>query len=85
MYAVSEWQSTPRVEHAIAIGPSIVCGLTELYDTMRHYLATAREALSESKDPTELKQRLIDAFPDFKARVLPDHQMRFLFPKPQPA
>jgi glyoxylase-like metal-dependent hydrolase (beta-lactamase superfamily II) len=55
-------------------------GGSELFDAMRHYLAVAREALSQAVDPADLKHRLIAAFPDFDGHALLDHQMRFLFP-----
>jgi glyoxylase-like metal-dependent hydrolase (beta-lactamase superfamily II) len=58
-------------------------GGRELYDAMAHYLSVARAALSEARDPADLKQRLISAFPQFGGRALLDHQMRFLFPLPQ--
>ena len=55
-------------------------GGTELYDSMEHYLATARELLTRSKSGDELKARLIAAFPDFTGTAMLDHQKRFLFP-----
>ncbi len=55
-------------------------GGPELYDAMAHYLSVARAALSEASGPSDLKQRLIAAFPQFSGRALLDHQMRFLFP-----
>lgn len=55
-------------------------GGEELFDTMIHYLSTARGALSQSHDGDDLKSRLIAAFPDFSGRLLLDHQKRFLFP-----
>jgi hypothetical protein len=55
-------------------------GGPELYDAMAHYLSVARAALSEASGPSDLKQRLIAAFPEFSGRALLDHQMRFLFP-----
>jgi glyoxylase-like metal-dependent hydrolase (beta-lactamase superfamily II) len=58
-------------------------GGPELYDAMTHYLSVARAALSEARDPADLKQRLILAFPRFGGRALLDHQMRFLFPAQQ--
>jgi glyoxylase-like metal-dependent hydrolase (beta-lactamase superfamily II) len=57
-------------------------GGPELYGAMQQYLDTARDALSKSADGAELKARLIAAFPNHRGRVLLDHQMRFLFPKP---
>jgi glyoxylase-like metal-dependent hydrolase (beta-lactamase superfamily II) len=55
-------------------------GGPELYGAMSHYLETAREALATAGSGAELKSRLIAAFPDHRAQVLLDHQMRFLFP-----
>jgi glyoxylase-like metal-dependent hydrolase (beta-lactamase superfamily II) len=60
-------------------------GGPELYSAMQHYLDTARDAFSKSSTGTELKSRLIAAFPNHRGRVLLDHQMRFLFPKPDRA
>lgn len=57
-------------------------GGPELYGAMRQYLDGARDALSKSSTGAELKSRLIAAFPNHRGRVLLDHQMRFLFPKP---
>jgi glyoxylase-like metal-dependent hydrolase (beta-lactamase superfamily II) len=57
-------------------------GGPELYGAMLHYLDTARDALAKSSTGAELKSRLIAAFPNYRGRVLLDHQMRFLFPKP---
>jgi glyoxylase-like metal-dependent hydrolase (beta-lactamase superfamily II) len=57
-------------------------GGPELYREMQRYLDTARDALSKSDSGAELKSHLIAAFPNHRARVLLDHQMRFLFPKP---
>jgi glyoxylase-like metal-dependent hydrolase (beta-lactamase superfamily II) len=57
-------------------------GGPELYGAMQHYLDTARDAFANSSTGTELKSRLISAFPNHRGRVLLDHQMRFLFPKP---
>jgi glyoxylase-like metal-dependent hydrolase (beta-lactamase superfamily II) len=54
-------------------------GGPELFDAMRHYLSVAREALSQANAPSDLKRRLIAAFPDFEGHALLDHQMRFLF------
>jgi glyoxylase-like metal-dependent hydrolase (beta-lactamase superfamily II) len=52
-----------------------------LYDDMHDYLAVAREAYLDSDNPAEFKQRLLADFPDYEARELLDHQVRFLFPK----
>jgi glyoxylase-like metal-dependent hydrolase (beta-lactamase superfamily II) len=57
-------------------------GGPELYCEMLRYLDIARDALSVSGSGAELKSRLIAAFPNHRGRVLLDHQMRFLFPKP---
>jgi hypothetical protein len=57
-------------------------GGPELYGAMQQYLDGARDALSKSSTGAELKSRLIAAFPNHRGRVLLDHQMRFLFPKP---
>ncbi len=54
-------------------------GGSELFDPMRHYLSVAQEALSQANTPSDLKRRLIAAFPDFEGHALLDHQMRFLF------
>jgi glyoxylase-like metal-dependent hydrolase (beta-lactamase superfamily II) len=54
-------------------------GGPELFDAMARYLTVARTALLEASDATDLKQRLISAFPQFDGRALLDHQMRFLF------
>lgn len=54
-------------------------GGPELYDAMARYLAVAHAALAQASGPTELKQQLIAAFPDFTGRALLDHEMRFLF------
>jgi glyoxylase-like metal-dependent hydrolase (beta-lactamase superfamily II) len=61
-----------------------VPGGPELYRAMSEYLDTARDAFSRSNGGAELKSRLIEAFPDHRGKVLLDHQMRFLFPKPTP-
>jgi glyoxylase-like metal-dependent hydrolase (beta-lactamase superfamily II) len=53
----------------------------DLYDEMRDYLAVAREAYLDTDNADDFKQRLIDDFPDYQARELLDHQIRFLFPK----
>ncbi len=53
----------------------------DLYDEMRDYLAAARLAYLAADNAEEFKQRLIEDFPDYQARALLDHQMRFLFPK----
>ncbi len=60
-------------------------GGPELYSAMSQYLATARDALSGSSSGDELKSRLIAAFPHHRAKVLLEHQTRFLFPKPSHA
>jgi glyoxylase-like metal-dependent hydrolase (beta-lactamase superfamily II) len=60
-------------------------GGPELYGAMQLYLDTARDALSLSNSADELKSRMIAAFPNHRGRVLLDHQMRFLFPKPAQA
>ena len=52
----------------------------ELYESMGHYLSTARDLFSKSKDGDELKARLIESFPDFTGTAMLDHQKRFLFP-----
>jgi glyoxylase-like metal-dependent hydrolase (beta-lactamase superfamily II) len=57
-------------------------GGPELYCAMSRYLTTARDAFSRSSSGAELKAHMIDAFPNHRGRVLLDHQMRFLFPKP---
>jgi len=55
-------------------------GGPELYDSMLHYLATARELLGKSRDSDDFKARLLTEFPDFGGAALLDHQKRFLFP-----
>jgi glyoxylase-like metal-dependent hydrolase (beta-lactamase superfamily II) len=55
-------------------------GDLSLCDDTLQYLAVAREVLSVASDAVDLKRRMNAAFPDFGARVLLDHQMRFLFP-----
>jgi glyoxylase-like metal-dependent hydrolase (beta-lactamase superfamily II) len=57
-------------------------GGPELYDAMASYLSVARAALTRASGPTDFKQRLMAAFPDFSGRALLDHEMRFLFPAP---
>jgi len=56
-------------------------GGPELYGVMLDYLNVARDAYATSVDGVELKAWLISAFPDYRGRVLLDHQIRFLFPK----
>ena len=60
-------------------------GGPELYGAMSRYLDVARDAFSESSSGVDLKSRLITAFPNHRGRILLDHQMRFLFPKPAQA
>jgi glyoxylase-like metal-dependent hydrolase (beta-lactamase superfamily II) len=55
-------------------------GGKELCDGMAHYLSVARAALAHASGSADFKQRLIAAFPEFTARTLLDHEMRFLFP-----
>src|SRR5262249_24796105 len=60
-------------------------GGPELYGAMQHYLEAAHDAYAKSNSGAELKARMIAAFPQHRGRVLLDHQMRFLFPKPAQA
>ena len=53
-----------------------------LWQDSRRYLKAARDALKKSGSGAELKSHLIAAFPNHRGRILLDHQMRFLFPKP---
>jgi glyoxylase-like metal-dependent hydrolase (beta-lactamase superfamily II) len=55
-------------------------GGPELYGAIQQYLDTARDSLSKSSSGSELKSRLIAAFPNHRGRIILDHQMRFLFP-----
>ena len=75
--ALAHYQSLPYGKilpgHGAPGGP-------ELYDGMRHYLTTARESLTASRDAEDFKARMIAAFPAFGGHALLDHQMRFLFP-----
>jgi glyoxylase-like metal-dependent hydrolase (beta-lactamase superfamily II) len=61
--------------HGAPGGPDLYCGMLK-------YLATARDALARANNGPELKACLIAAYPNHRGRVLLDHQMRFLFPKP---
>jgi glyoxylase-like metal-dependent hydrolase (beta-lactamase superfamily II) len=60
-------------------------GGPELYGAMLQYLEAAQNAYAKSNNGDELKTRMIAAFPHYRGRVLLDHQMRFLFPKPAQA
>ena len=84
--ALNDWdaalQNTQALDYDTLLPGHGAPGGPELYGDMQRYLDTARDALSKSGSGAELKSRLIAAFPNHRARVLLDHQMRFLFPKP---
>jgi glyoxylase-like metal-dependent hydrolase (beta-lactamase superfamily II) len=74
-------QSTGALDYDTLLPGHGSPGGSELYGAMLQYLDTARDAVSKSSTGAELKSRLIAAFPNYRGRVLLDHQMRFLFPK----
>jgi glyoxylase-like metal-dependent hydrolase (beta-lactamase superfamily II) len=85
-HAFDSWsaalQSTQALDYDTLLPGHGSPGGPELYGAMQQYLDEAREALSKSASGAELKSRLIATFPNHRGRVLLDHQMRFLFPKP---
>jgi glyoxylase-like metal-dependent hydrolase (beta-lactamase superfamily II) len=85
-HAFESWaaalQSTQALDYDTLLPGHGSPGGPELYGAMQQYLDGARDALSKSSTGAELKSRLIAAFPNHRGRVLLDHQMRFLFPKP---
>jgi glyoxylase-like metal-dependent hydrolase (beta-lactamase superfamily II) len=54
-------------------------GGPELYDRMLDYLDFAEDALKAAADRDDFKRRILDRFPDYGARKVLDHQLRFLF------
>jgi len=85
-HAFDSWaaalQSTQALDYDTLLPGHGSPGGPELYGAMQLYLDTARDAVAKSDSGAELKSRLIAAFPNHRGRVLLDHQMRFLFPKP---
>jgi glyoxylase-like metal-dependent hydrolase (beta-lactamase superfamily II) len=85
-HAFDSWtsalQSTQALDYDTLLPGHGSPGGPELYGEMQQYLDTARDALLGSTSGAELKARLIAAFPNHRGRILLDHQMRFLFPKP---
>jgi glyoxylase-like metal-dependent hydrolase (beta-lactamase superfamily II) len=59
-------------------------GDCRLYAGMLHYLAVMRHEFAQSKDGTDLKNRLTAAFPGYGGILMLDHEMRFLFPLARP-
>jgi glyoxylase-like metal-dependent hydrolase (beta-lactamase superfamily II) len=78
----SALQSTQALNYDMLLPGHGAPGGPELYGAMQRYLDAARDALARCETGEELRSRLIAAFPDHRGRVLLDHQMRFLFPKP---
>lgn len=54
-------------------------GGKELYSRMQHYLATARDMYTRSSDGEDMKNKMIEAFPDYGGVGMLDQQKRFLF------
>ena len=77
-------QSTQALNYDTLLPGHGAPGGPELYCAMQRYLDTARDTLAKASNGPDLKALLIAAFPDHRGRVLLDHQMRFLFPKPAP-
>ena len=78
-------QSTQALDYDTLLPGHGSPGGPELYGAMLQYLETAHDAYAKSNSGAELKARMIAAFPQYRGRVLLDHQMRFLFPKPAQA
>lgn len=55
-------------------------GGKELYGRMQHYLSTARDVYARAADSEDMKDKMIQAFPDYGGVGMLDQQMRFLFP-----
>ena len=55
-------------------------GGKELYSRMQHYLSTARDLYARATDGEDLKNKMIQAFPDYGGAGMLDQQKRFLFP-----
>jgi len=55
-------------------------GGKELYSRMQHYLSTARDLYARATDGEDLKNKMIQAFPDYGGAGILDQQKRFLFP-----
>ena len=55
-------------------------GGKELYSQMQHYLSTARNVNGVATDGEDMKDKMIQAFPDYGGVGMLDQQKRFLFP-----
>jgi hypothetical protein len=47
---------------------------------MQHYLSTARNVYAVAADGEDMKNRMIQAFPEYGGVGMLDQQKRFLFP-----
>ena len=88
-HAFDSWatalQSTQALDYDTLLPGHGAPGGPELYGAMLQYLEAAQDAYAKSNSGDELKAYMIAAFPHYRGRVLLDHQMRFLFPKPAQA
>jgi glyoxylase-like metal-dependent hydrolase (beta-lactamase superfamily II) len=75
-------QKTQALDYDTLLPGHGLPGGPELYGATLQYLERANDAYAKSNSGAELRARMIAAFPDYRVRVLLDHQMRFLFPKP---
>jgi glyoxylase-like metal-dependent hydrolase (beta-lactamase superfamily II) len=57
-----------------------VPGGQELYGWMQQYLATARDVYARAADGEDMKNKMIQAFPDYGGVGMLNQQKRFLFP-----
>jgi len=55
-------------------------GGKELYSQMQHYLSTARRVYAVAADGEDMKNKMIQAFPEYGGVGMLDQQKRFLFP-----
>jgi glyoxylase-like metal-dependent hydrolase (beta-lactamase superfamily II) len=78
-------QRTQALDYDTLLPGHGVPGGPELYGAMLQYLEVAQDAYAKSNSGDELKTRMVVAFPHCRGRILLDHQMRFLFPKPAQA
>lgn len=57
-----------------------VPGGKELYGCMQQYIAKARDVYARAADGEDMKNKMIQAFPDYGGVGMLDQQKRFLFP-----
>jgi glyoxylase-like metal-dependent hydrolase (beta-lactamase superfamily II) len=78
--ALREYRALP---YEVVLPGHGIPGGKALYDEMVAYLDFAEEALKTSSTAEEFRERILDRFPDYGCHKVLDHQMRFLFPKPE--